>query len=129
MKIVIIGTGYVGLISGACFSEFGIVTVCIDKDVEKISHLCQGEMPIYEPGLRDLVIKNVQAGRLSFSCSLLPAICDTDAIFIAVGTPNHRGDGHADLSYVFNAAEEIAPYLILLVAKSKKRKDDQLEHF
>ena len=111
MKIAIIGTGYVGLISGACFSEFGMMTVCIDKDVEKIAHLCQGEMPIYEPGLSDLVINNVQAGRLSFSSSLLPAVCDTDAIFIAVGTPNHRGDGHADLSYVFNAAEEIAPYL------------------
>ena len=111
MKIAIIGTGYVGLISGACFSEFGMMTVCIDKDVEKIAHLCQGEMPIYEPGLSDLVINNVQAGRLSFSSSLLPAVCDTDAIFIAVGTPNHRGNGHADLSYVFNAAEEIAPYL------------------
>src|SRR4051812_9389716 len=108
MRIAVIGTGYVGLVSGTCFSEFGVTTVCVDKDQAKIERLRQGEIPIYEPGLDDLVAKNVKAGRLFFSTDLLAAVADADAVFIAVGTPSRRGDGHADLSYVFAAAEEIA---------------------
>ncbi|HLY53925.1 MAG TPA: UDP-glucose/GDP-mannose dehydrogenase family protein [Stellaceae bacterium] len=108
MRIAVIGTGYVGLVSGACFSEFGVEVVCVDKDADKIARLERGEMPIYEPGLDQLVANNVRAGRLSFSTSLKPAVEGADAVFIAVGTPSRRGDGHADLSYVFAAAEEIA---------------------
>jgi UDPglucose 6-dehydrogenase len=108
MRIAVIGTGYVGLVSGACFSEFGVDVVCVDKDAGKIAKLDRGEMPIYEPGLDQLVANNVKAGRLSFSTSLAPAVKDAEAVFIAVGTPSRRGDGHADLSYVFAAAEEIA---------------------
>lgn len=108
MKIAIIGTGYVGLVSGACFSEFGITVVCVDMDAGKIEGLKQGIMPIYEPGLDDLVANNVKAGRLSFTTNLKEAVCDADAVFIAVGTPARKGDGHADLSYVYGAAEEIA---------------------
>jgi UDPglucose 6-dehydrogenase len=107
MRIAVIGTGYVGLVSGACFSEFGVPVVCVDKDEDKITRLRRGEMPIYEPGLEALVADNTAAGRLSFTTELLPAIEGADAVFIAVGTPSRRGDGHADLSYVFAAAAEI----------------------
>ncbi len=108
MRIAMIGTGYVGLVSGTCFSEFGIEVVCVDKDARKIELLHQNVMPIYEPGLDQLVADNVKAGRLSFTTDLKEAVRDADAVFIAVGTPSRRGDGHADLSYVYAAAEEIA---------------------
>src|SRR5579872_7374203 len=108
MRIAVIGTGYVGLVSGACFSEFGVSVTCVDKDVGKIERLRAGEIPIYEPGLDELVASNARAGRLSFTADLAPAVAGADAVFIAVGTPSRRGDGHADLSYVFGAAEEIA---------------------
>ena len=108
MRIAMIGTGYVGLVSGACFSEFGHDVVCVDKDAAKIARLLEGEMPIYEPGLDQLVAANRKAGRLAFSTELAPAVAKADAVFIAVGTPSRRGDGHADLSYVFAAAKEIA---------------------
>ncbi|MCR6631168.1 MAG: UDP-glucose/GDP-mannose dehydrogenase family protein [Magnetospirillum sp.] len=108
MRIAMIGTGYVGLVSGTCFSEFGIEVVCVDKDARKIELLHQNVMPIYEPGLDQLVADNVKAGRLSFTTDLKAAVKDADAVFIAVGTPSRRGDGHADLSYVYAAAEEIA---------------------
>ena len=108
MRIAIIGTGYVGLVSGACFSEFGIDVTCIDVDAEKISDLQKGKIPIYEPGLEDLVDKNVSAQRLHFTNNLGEAVGEANAVFIAVGTPSRRGDGHADLSYVFAAAKEIA---------------------
>ena len=103
-----IGTGYVGLVSGACFSEFGWDVVCVDKDATKIERLNKGEIPIYEPGLEDLVERNVAAGRLSFTTDLPAAVGKSDAVFIAVGTPSRRGDGHADLSFVYAAAKEIA---------------------
>jgi UDPglucose 6-dehydrogenase len=107
MRIAMIGTGYVGLVSGACFADFGHSVVCIDKDPNKINRLLAGEIPIYEPGLDQLVADNVAAGRLSFT--LEPdAISEAEVVFIAVGTPTRRGDGHADLSYVYAAAEEIA---------------------
>ena len=106
-----IGTGYVGLVSGACFSDFGHDVVCVDKDIGKIEALHQGIMPIYEPGLAELVAANVNAGRLSFTTDLAEAVKDADAVFIAVGTPSRRGDGHADLTYVFSAAQEIAAAL------------------
>ncbi len=109
MRIAMIGTGYVGLVSGACFSEFGVEVVCVDKDAAKIEGLKErGEIPIYEPGLDKLVETNVAAGRLSFTTSLTEAMDGADAVFIAVGTPSRRGDGHADLSYVYAAAKEIA---------------------
>ena len=108
MRIAVIGSGYVGLVSGACFSEFGVDVVCVDLDAEKIARLKRGEMPIYEPGLDQLVATNVAAKRLSFTTDLPGAVKSADAVFIAVGTPSRRGDGHADLSYVFGAAEEIA---------------------
>ena len=111
MKISVIGTGYVGLVSGACFAEFGWNVTCIDKSSERIESLKQGIIPIYEPGLDDLVLRNVKAGRLSFSLDYTPAVEESDAVFIAVGTPSRRGDGHADLTYVFAAAEEIAAHL------------------
>ncbi|MDB5438218.1 MAG: UDP-glucose 6-dehydrogenase, partial [Caulobacteraceae bacterium] len=107
MRVAMIGTGYVGLVSGACFADFGHDVVCIDKDVKKIEGLRNNIMPIYEPGLDDLVAKNVREGRLSFDTDLKDAVKTADAVFIAVGTPSRRGDGHADLSYVFAAAEEI----------------------
>src|SRR5271165_3256445 len=107
MRIAVIGTGYVGLVSGACFSEFGVSVTCVDTDAAKIARLRRGEMPIYEPGLEGLVAANKAAGRLSFTTELSPAVEGADAVFIAVGTPSRRGDGHADLSYVFAAAEEI----------------------
>jgi UDPglucose 6-dehydrogenase len=108
MKIAMVGTGYVGLVSGACFSEFGWDVVCVDNNADKIAMLEAGKMPIYEPGLDDLVARNVAAGRLSFTTDLANAVKDAEAVFIAVGTPSRRGDGHADLSYVFQAAEDIA---------------------
>jgi UDPglucose 6-dehydrogenase len=107
MRIAMIGTGYVGLVSGACFSEFGTDVVCVDKDEGKIARVRGGEMPIFEPGLEDLVKSNVEAGRLSFTTDLAAAVKSADAVFICVGTPSRRGDGHADLSYVYAAAEEI----------------------
>ena len=107
MKIAMIGTGYVGLVSGVCFSDFGHEVVCVDKNPEKIAMLEQGKAPIYEPGLDELMAKNVAAGRLSFSLDLGASVADADAVFIAVGTPTRRGDGHADLTFVYAAAEEI----------------------
>jgi UDPglucose 6-dehydrogenase len=108
MRIAMIGTGYVGLVSGACFSDFGHHVTCVDKDAGKIDALQRGQMPIFEPGLDQLVERNVRGGRLDFTTELAPAVAEADAVFIAVGTPSRRGDGHADLSYVFGAAEEIA---------------------
>ncbi|OYX95792.1 MAG: UDP-glucose 6-dehydrogenase [Novosphingobium sp. 35-62-5] len=108
MKIAMVGSGYVGLVSGACFADFGHDVVCIDKDESKIARLLDGVMPIYEPGLAELVAANVKAGRLSFSTDLASAIQDAQAVFIAVGTPSRRGDGHADLSYVRAVAQELA---------------------
>ncbi|MEQ8664247.1 MAG: UDP-glucose/GDP-mannose dehydrogenase family protein [Rhodospirillales bacterium] len=108
MRVAMIGTGYVGLVSGSCFSEFGVDVVCVDKDEAKIAKLHDNVMPIYEPGLDDLVKKNVDAGRLSFTTDLAGAVREADAVFIAVGTPSRRGDGHADLSFVYQAAKEIA---------------------
>ncbi|QLC23669.1 UDP-glucose/GDP-mannose dehydrogenase family protein [Parasphingopyxis algicola] len=111
MRIAMIGTGYVGLVSGACFSDFGHQVVCVDKDADKIAALERGVMPIYEPGLEALVEHNVSGGRLSFTTDLAEAVAGADAVFIAVGTPSRRGDGHADLSYVHAAAKEIAAAL------------------
>lgn len=108
MRIAMIGTGYVGLVSGACFSEFGTNVICVDKDASKIEKLHQNIMPIFEPGLDKLVENNVNGGRLTFTTELEGAVKGADAVFIAVGTPTRRGDGHADLSYVYAAAEEIA---------------------
>src|ERR1700722_4090833 len=111
MRIAMIGSGYVGLVSGACLSEFGHHVICVDKDAEKIKTLRQGAIPIFEPGLDEVVAANVKAGRLTFADDLGEAVKGVDAVFIAVGTPSRRGDGHADLSYVFAAAEEIAAAL------------------
>ncbi|WP_264214786.1 UDP-glucose dehydrogenase family protein [Leisingera thetidis] len=111
MRIAMIGTGYVGLVSGVCFSDFGHDVVCVDKDAGKIARLKGGEVPIYEPGLDQLMAKNVAAGRLSFTDDLAAAVDGAEAVFIAVGTPTRRGDGHADLTYVMAAAEEIAAAL------------------
>jgi len=111
MKIGMVGTGYVGLVSGTCFSEFGVEVVCVDKDADKIARLRAGECPIYEPGLERLIESNVKSGRLRFSTALEEAVGGADAVFIAVGTPSRRGDGHADLSYVYAAAREIAERL------------------
>src|SRR5437667_3487617 len=108
MHIAMIGAGYVGLVSGACFSDFGHQVICIDKDEERIAALRSGEIPIHEPGLGDLVARNVRQGRLAFDDQVKPAVSNADVVFIAVGTPSRRGDGHADLSYVFAAAREIA---------------------
>jgi UDPglucose 6-dehydrogenase len=121
MRVAMIGTGYVGLVSGACFADFGHDVVCIDKDAGKIDRLLKGEIPIFEPGLDDLVERNVREGRLSFTLDGAEAIKAADAVFIAVGTPTRRGDGHADLSYVYAAAEEIAGLLdgfTVIVTKS-----------
>ena len=121
MRVAMIGTGYVGLVSGACFSDFGHDVVCVDKDASKIEMLEAGKMPIYEPGLDVLVAENVRAKRLSFTTSLAEAVPDADAVFIAVGTPSRRGDGYADLSYVHAAAREIAESLqgyTVIVTKS-----------
>jgi UDPglucose 6-dehydrogenase len=108
MRVAMIGAGYVGLVSGACFADFGHTVCCIDKDPSKIERLNRGEIPIYEPGLDTLVAKNVEEGRLTFTIDPAEAIRGAEAVFIAVGTPTRRGDGHADLSYVYAAAEEIA---------------------
>jgi UDPglucose 6-dehydrogenase len=108
MRIVMIGSGYVGLVSGACFADFGHDVVCVDKDEGKIASLQAGRMPIFEPGLEQLVAGNVAAGRLSFTTDLAGAVAGAEAIFIGVGTPSRRGDGHADLSYVYGATREIA---------------------
>ena len=121
MKIAMIGTGYVGLVSGVCFSDFGHEVVCVDKNPHKIELLTQGEIPIYEPGLDQLLARNVAASRLSFTQDLHAAVTGADAVFIAVGTPTRRGDGHADLTYVMQAAEEIAAALshyTVIVTKS-----------
>ncbi|MDW3097585.1 MAG: UDP-glucose/GDP-mannose dehydrogenase family protein [Alphaproteobacteria bacterium] len=111
MRVAMIGTGYVGLVSGACFSDFGHEVTCVDKDASKIEALERGEIPIYEPGLDVLVNGNMQVGRLTFTTDLANTVPEADAVFIAVGTPSRRGDGHADLSYVYAAAREIAPLL------------------
>jgi len=121
MKIAMIGTGYVGLVSGACLSDFGHDVICVDKDPDKIARLEAGDVPIYEPGLQTLIEKNVEAGRISFTVDLASAVDGADAVFIAVGTPTRRGDGHADLSYVMAAAEEVARALTgyaVIVTKS-----------
>ncbi len=111
MRVAMIGTGYVGLVSGACFADFGHHVTCVDQDASKIAALKRGEMPIYEPGLEDLVAANVSAKRLSFTTELKTSVADADAVFIAVGTPSRRGDGHADLTFVHAAAREIAAAL------------------
>ena len=121
MKIAMLGTGYVGLVSGVCFSDFGHEVVCVDKDPRKIELLHQGKVPIYEPGLESLMMRNVEAGRLTFTLDLAEALDGADAVFIAVGTPTRRGDGHADLTYVMAAAREIAQTAkdyIVVVTKS-----------
>src|SRR3978361_1705609 len=121
MRVAMIGTGYVGLVSGACFADFGHHVVCVDKDAGKIAALKRGEMPIYEPGLEDLVANNVKAGRLSFATELKGPVAEAEAVFLAVGTPTRRGDGHADLSYVYAAVERIARVLTgytVIVTKS-----------
>src|SRR5262249_4391677 len=111
MRIAMIGTGYVGLVSGACFADFGHQVTCVDKDASKIASLHRGEIPIFEPGLDALVSANVKARRLDFTTDLKAPVAAADAVFIAVGTPSRRGDGHADLSYVYAAAREIAESL------------------
>jgi len=111
MNVVMIGAGYVGLVSGACFAEFGANVICLDVDAEKVKALQNGKIPIYEPGLEDLVHRNVQARRLQFSTEFEDAIGAADLVFIAVGTPARRGDGHADLKYVYAAATQIAAHL------------------
>lgn len=121
MRVTMIGSGYVGLVSGACFADFGHTVVCVDKDEAKIAKLEEGEIPIFEPGLESLVAENVKAGRLSFSRDLAASTPNADAVFIAVGTPSRRGDGFADLSYVYQAAEEVAAHLsgyTIVVTKS-----------
>jgi UDPglucose 6-dehydrogenase len=121
MRIAMIGTGYVGLVSGACFSDFGHVVTCIDKDAPKVARLRRGNIPIFEPGLDSLVASNVEAGRLSFTTESAAAIRTADAVCLAVGTPSRRGDGFADLSYVYEAAREIAAELhgfTVIVTKS-----------
>ena len=121
MKIAMIGAGYVGLVSGVCFSDFGHDVICVDKNPEKIEALRRGEVPIFEPGLEALMAKNVASGRLTFTLDLAEAVAGADAVFIAVGTPTRRGDGHADLSYVMQAAEEIGRALTgyaVIVTKS-----------
>ena len=121
MKIAMIGTGYVGLVSGVCFSDFGHDVVCVDKNPDKIAALRNGDVPIFEPGLEQLMAQNVAAGRLTFTLDLAEAVAGADAVFIAVGTPTRRGDGHADLTYVMQAAEEIGQALTgyaVIVTKS-----------
>ncbi|WP_323800103.1 UDP-glucose/GDP-mannose dehydrogenase family protein [Parasphingorhabdus sp.] len=133
MKLAMIGSGYVGLVSGACFADFGHDVVCVDKDEQKIANLNNNIMPIYEPGLADLVKRNVDAERLAFSTDLAASVKDCDAIFIAVGTPSRRGDGHADLSYVYAASEEIAdsivkPTVIITKSTVPVGTGDEVEH-
>ena len=136
MRIAMIGTGYVGLVSGACLSEFGHHVICVDKDADKVAALRKGTIPIFEPGLDEVVATNVKAGRLSFGTNVAEAVAQTDAVFIAVGTPSRRGDGHADLTHVFSAAEEIAGALrgsAVIVTKSTvpvgtSRKVEEIVH-
>lgn len=112
MKIVVVGSGYVGLVSGTCFSDFGHEVICVDKDEKKIENLKKGIVPIYEPGLEDMVSENIKSGRLKFSTDISKCTDDADVIFIAVGTPtSRRGDGYADLSYIYEVAKEIAPHI------------------
>jgi UDPglucose 6-dehydrogenase len=121
MRLAVIGAGYVGLVSGACFADFGHTVVCVDNDESKVAALKRGEIPIYEPGLDDLVASNARAGRLSFTSDIAEAVRGAEAIFIAVGTPSRRGDGHADLSYVYAAAREAAAAaegFVVIVTKS-----------
>src|SRR5437016_10730939 len=121
MHIAMIGSGYVGLVSGSCLADFGHNVICVDKDAERISALNRGDIPIFEPGLHDLIVSNARQGRLTFASELAPAVAAAEAIFIAVGTPSRRGDGHADLSYVYTAAKEIAAALdgfTVIVTKS-----------
>jgi UDPglucose 6-dehydrogenase len=121
MRVTMIGTGYVGLVSGACFADFGHTVTCVDKDAGKIERLLAGVMPIYEPGLEDLVERNVRGGRLFFTTDAAEAVAEADAVFIAVGTPSRRGDGHADLTFVHAAAREVAALakgFIVLATKS-----------
>jgi UDPglucose 6-dehydrogenase len=121
MRIAMIGTGYVGLVSGACFADFGHIVTCVDKDPAKIEALQRGEIPIFEPGLQELVAKNVREGRLFFTTDLRQPVHEAEAVFIGVGTPSRRGDGHADLTYVYAAAREIADNLngyTVIVTKS-----------
>lgn len=121
MKIAVIGTGYVGLVSGVCFADFGHDIVCVDKNQRKIDMLERGEIPIFEPGLDDILARNTEAGRLTFTRDLAVAVDGADAVFIAVGTPTRRGDGHADVSYVLTAAEEVARVArdyVVIVTKS-----------
>src|SRR5690349_14161240 len=108
MRLAIIGTGYVGLVSGACFSEFGHEVTCVDINEKTIAKLKAGEIPIYEPGLDELVKRNSRFGRLKFTSDIAEGVAGAEAVFIAVGTPSRRGDGHADLSYVYAAAEQVA---------------------
>jgi len=133
MKIAMIGSGYVGLVSGACFADFGHQVVCVDKDQSKIDQLHKNIMPIYEPGLDALVASNVEAGRLSFTTTLADAVAGADAVFIAVGTPSRRGDGHADLSYVYAATEEIGdaisqPTVVVTKSTVPVGTGDEVEH-
>lgn len=133
MKIAMIGSGYVGLVSGACFADFGHQVICVDKDASKIESLNRNIMPIYEPGLANLVQRNVDSGRLSFSTDLASSVENCDAIFIAVGTPSRRGDGHADLSYVYAASEEIAdaiskPTVVVTKSTVPVGTGDEVEH-
>ena len=121
MRIAMIGAGYVGLVSGACFSEFGVEVVCVDKDLDKVNLLNDHQIPIFEPGLNAIVEKNIKAGRLSFTSNKETAVKDADAVFIAVGTPSRREDGHADLTFVYDVAREIAPSIngyTVIVTKS-----------
>src|SRR5712671_465944 len=121
MRVAMIGTGYVGLVSGACFADFGHHVTCVDKDASKIAALNRGEVPIFEPGLDDVIAFNVREKRLSFTTELAEPVRQADAVFVAVGTPSRRGDGHADLSYVYAAAREIAAAVdgfTLVVTKS-----------
>ena len=121
MRITMIGSGYVGLVSGVCFADFGHDIICVDKDEKKIAALKAGEIPIFEPGLEHLVADNVRSGRLSFSTEVAESVASSDVVFIAVGTPSRRGDGHADLSYVYAAAREIATHVkgfTVIVTKS-----------
>src|SRR5438105_2170666 len=111
MRVTVLGAGYVGLVSGACFSDFGHVVTCVDKDAAKMDELKQGRMPIFEPGLDALVARNMEGGRLFFSVDAGPAIRGADVVLIAVGTPSRRGDGHADICYVMDAARQIAAEL------------------
>src|SRR5258708_6549427 len=111
MQVAMIGAGYVGLVSGACFADFGHTVTCVDRDATRIARLCKGDMPIFEPGLDSLVAANMREGRLQFTTDLAGPVAAAEAVFIAVGTPSRRGDGHADLTYVHGAAREIAAAL------------------